>query len=137
MPNDRMHAERQQDLTEFCSILDRLETRIGGTRKLADCGAAYPGQTEASIPSANLASCAPTQVLAQGLSGSGRTPSMQDRARNCGHACRNTADRQARAAAITGAHLQADCRRRFDQAGRAQLFDMGRRQHGGPRDKVR
>ncbi len=38
MPNDRMHAERQQDLIEFYSILDRLETRIGGARKLADCG---------------------------------------------------------------------------------------------------
>jgi hypothetical protein len=38
MPNDRMQAERQQDLIEFYSILDRLEARIGGARKLADCG---------------------------------------------------------------------------------------------------
>jgi hypothetical protein len=37
MANDRMHAERRQDLIEFYSILDRLEKQIGGARNLAYC----------------------------------------------------------------------------------------------------
>jgi hypothetical protein len=32
-----MHAERPQHLIEFYAILDRLETRVGGARKLVDC----------------------------------------------------------------------------------------------------
>jgi hypothetical protein len=32
-----MNADRQQDLIEFYSILDRLEKQIGGARTLADC----------------------------------------------------------------------------------------------------
>ena len=37
MPDNRMHAERPQHLIEFYAILDRLETRVGGARKLVDC----------------------------------------------------------------------------------------------------
>jgi hypothetical protein len=37
MPNDGLQGERQHDLSEFYSILDRLEKQIGGARSLADC----------------------------------------------------------------------------------------------------
>lgn len=46
MPNDKIQAARQHDLVEFYSILDRLEKKIGGARKLADCGGrmGWPGR---------------------------------------------------------------------------------------------
>jgi hypothetical protein len=37
-------VDRSEDLCRFCELLDKLEARVGGKRRLSECNGKWDGQ---------------------------------------------------------------------------------------------